>query len=171
MSLFQIGVPVAGKGLPSLTNGTARQVVPAITPNPPTAQMRGEKGGSRPVSRVLSRTAIHLRRASPHASSDLPGNSCGHTAIVPLFGLASGGVYPATGVTTCAVRSYRTISPLPASRPAVYFLRHFPWAHAPQALPGTLPNEARTFLRDFSRRLPGRLPRIDYQSGRSRVSL
>ena len=32
----------------------------------------------------------------------------------PLFGLAPGGVYPATGVATCAVRSYRTISPLPA---------------------------------------------------------
>ena len=32
---------------------------------------------------------------------------------VPLFGLAPGGVYPATDVTTSAVRSYRTISPLP----------------------------------------------------------
>ncbi len=31
----------------------------------------------------------------------------------PLFGLAPGGVCPATGVTTGAVRSYRTISPLP----------------------------------------------------------
>ncbi len=29
---------------------------------------------------------------------------------------------------------------------AVYFLWHFPWAHAPQALPGTLPYGARTFL-------------------------
>ena len=35
---------------------------------------------------------------------------------VPLFGLAPGGVYPATGVTTGAVRSYRTISPLPRRR-------------------------------------------------------
>jgi len=35
---------------------------------------------------------------------------------VPLFGLAPGGVYPATGVTTGAVRSYRTISPLPVPK-------------------------------------------------------
>jgi len=31
----------------------------------------------------------------------------------PLFGLALGGVYLATTVTSCAVRSYRTLSPLP----------------------------------------------------------
>ena len=30
--------------------------------------------------------------------------------------------------------------------PAVYFLWHFPWARAPQALPGILPCGARTFL-------------------------
>jgi len=29
---------------------------------------------------------------------------------------------------------------------AVYFLWHFPWTHVPQALPGTLPCGARTFL-------------------------
>ena len=49
---------------------------------------------SRPVSRVLSRTVIHLGHASPHASSDLPGSGAGH-AIAPLFGLAPGGVYRA----------------------------------------------------------------------------
>jgi hypothetical protein len=32
---------------------------------------------------------------------------------VSLFGLASDGVYPATFVAKSAVRSYRTISPLP----------------------------------------------------------
>ena len=57
----------------------------------------------------------------------------------------------AAPVTSRAVRSYRTISPLPhgletKSREAVYFLLHFPWAHTPQALPGTLPYGARTFL-------------------------
>jgi len=35
------------------------------------------RSGSRPISRVLSGTTIHLGRASPRASSDLPGNSCG----------------------------------------------------------------------------------------------
>ena len=74
----------------------------------------------------------------------------------PLFGLAPGGVCPATGVATGAVRSYRTISPLPlaseARTRAVYFLWHFPWARAPQALPGTLPFGARTFLPPDPRR-------------------
>ena len=32
------------------------------------------EGGSRPISRVLSRATIHLGRASPRASSDLPGS-------------------------------------------------------------------------------------------------
>src|SRR5690606_32077464 len=52
------------------------------------------QGGSRPVSRVLSGTVIHLGRTSPCASSDLPGSSAGHTNA-PLFGLAPGGVYRA----------------------------------------------------------------------------
>src|SRR5690606_29902436 len=34
-------------------------------------------------------------------------------AVAPLFGLAPGGVYRAVSVTGNAVRSYRTISPLP----------------------------------------------------------
>jgi len=55
------------------------------------------------------------------------------------------------------VRSYRTVSPLPAtrgrppswgpSRPlAVCSLLHFPWARAPWGLPSTLPCGVRTFL-------------------------
>ncbi len=39
---------------------------------------------------------------------------------VPLFGLAPGGVYPATDVATSAVRSYRTISPLPPKRRYIF---------------------------------------------------
>ena len=75
---------------------------------------------------------------------------CGLNAPrAPLFGLAPGGVCRAVGVATRAVRSYRTISPLPLplARPlGGIFLLHFPWAHAPQALPGTVPYGARTFL-------------------------
>ena len=52
------------------------------------------KGGSRPVSRVLSRTVIPLGRLSPGASSGLPGCDAGRI-IAPLFGLAPDGVYPA----------------------------------------------------------------------------
>ena len=71
------------------------------------------------------------------------------SAARPLLGLAPGGVCPATAVASGAVRSYRTFSPLPAAEAAwaVYFLWHFPWARAPQALPGTLSCGARTFLR------------------------
>ncbi len=67
-----------------------------------------------------------------------------------LFGLAPGGVYPAIDVTTNAVRSYRTISPLPAGlRPYCWrynFCGTFRELITPQALPGTLPYGARTFL-------------------------
>ena len=70
------------------------------------------------------------------------------SAARPLLGLAPGGVCPATTVASGAVRSYRTFSPLPAADAAwaVCFLWHFPWARAPQALPGTLSCGARTFL-------------------------
>jgi len=50
------------------------------------------------------------------------------------------------------VRSYRTVSPLPAARAlprgplAVCSLLHFPWARAPWELPSTLPCGVRTFL-------------------------
>ncbi len=106
--------------------------------------------GSRPVSRVLSRAIIPLRSTSPWTSSGLPGSARGSAlrALLPepaasLFGLAPGGVCHASLVTKAAVRSYRTVSPLPsraacAARSwAVCFLLHFPWARAPQALPGT----------------------------------
>ena len=53
-------------------------------------------------------------------------------------------------VATGAVRSYRTVSPLPSAHFcaawAVCFLLHFPWACAPQALPGASSCGARTFL-------------------------
>ena len=50
-------------------------------------------------------------------------------------------------------------SPMKVRIRAVYFLLHWPWVHTPQALPGTLPLGARTFLpsNKFKRRLPGGL--------------
>ena len=52
---------------------------------------------------------------------------CGEPRL-SLFGFAPGGVYHASAVTFGAVRSYRTLSPLPIgrSRQAVCFLWHFP---------------------------------------------
>ena len=66
--------------------------------------------------------------------------------MLPYLVLLRMGFTLPRSVATRAVRSYRTISPLPSRSRAVYFLWHFPWARAPQALPGTLPAGARTFL-------------------------
>jgi hypothetical protein len=84
-----------------------------------------------PVSRILSCAVIPLGAALPRTLiSDLPGGfgaclsrlgASGRCAagawlwlsLPSLFGLAPCGVYPASGVTDGAVRSYRTISPLP----------------------------------------------------------
>ncbi len=56
----------------------------------------------------------------------------------PLFGLAPGGVYPADPVARTAVRSYRTVSPLPAQARAVCFLWHCPWGRPRRLLAGTV---------------------------------
>ena len=66
--------------------------------------------------------------------------------MLPYLVLLRTGFTMPRRVTTRAVRSYRTFSPLPAKL-AVYFLWHFPWARTLQALPGVLPDGARTFLR------------------------
>jgi len=111
--------------------------------------------GSRPVSRVLSRAIIHLGRTSPYASSDLPGSLCEpqvrdrSPARFPIWSCSRWGLPchrvlpPARCALTAPFHPY-----LPALRPtsAVYFLLHFPWARAPQVLPGTLLCGARTFL-------------------------
>jgi len=110
------------------------------------------KGVSWPVSRVLSgvapATAIHLGRPSLDASSNQPGwrawkRACrpGRPACWPsLFGLAPDGVCRAGAVTGTAVRSYRTVSPLPSdlSPWAVYSLWHFPWGRPRRPLAAIL---------------------------------
>src|SRR5919201_4950073 len=82
---------------------------------------------SRPVSRVLygakqertlRATAIPLERRLPGVSSNLPGRPIrtsirGVLPVPPLFGLAPGGVCRAASVAGGAVRSCRTVSPLP----------------------------------------------------------
>ena len=83
---------------------------------------RGHDFSRRPVSRILSRTAIPLGGALLRALlSDLPAGLARRAGAPPrlaprhsrLFGLAPCGVYPAMRLTTHAVRSYRTVSPLP----------------------------------------------------------
>jgi len=79
-------------------------------------------------------TAIHLGRLLPGTSRNQPGQLAWKPAwpgIAPgaalsLFGLAPGGVYHAAAVTSRAVGSYPTLSPLPRHAGAVCFLWHFP---------------------------------------------
>ena len=61
----------------------------------------------------LGEATISLGLRSPAASNDLPGNERWGRHHASLFGLSPGGVYPASLVTKTAVRSYRTVSPLP----------------------------------------------------------
>ena len=68
----------------------------------------------------LRAMTIPLGRPLPDASSDRPGRQRGNrlpdskkSSVPPLFGLAPGGVYHAAAVAGGAVRSYRTLSPLP----------------------------------------------------------
>ena len=82
-------------------------------------------------------TRIPLSLETHWPKNMLSGRRC-------LHGLALGGVYPATLLTARAVRSYRTLSPLPIR--AVCFLRHFPSGHPGWTLSSTLSQKARTFL-------------------------
>jgi len=72
---------------------------------------------SRPISRVLSRTVIHLGCTSPCTSSDLPeshaDHMCGTGPPLSYLVLLQVGFSVPRPVTRRAVRSYRTISPLP----------------------------------------------------------
>src|SRR5660397_204103 len=92
--------------------------------------LQGSLRVSGPVSRILSRAAIHLGSASPQTSSGQPGGigraALQHLPIRPCTGWG----LPGRRVATTPVRSYRTISPLQpvlyGSRRAVYFCGTFP---------------------------------------------
>ena len=70
------------------------------------------------ISRVLSSTTIHLGQLSPAASSNLPGSPFGSDGgprpVLPYLVLLRAGFTVPRAVASRAVRSYRTISPLPA---------------------------------------------------------
>jgi len=76
----------------------------------------------------------------------IPLSGTPRLAVLPYLVLLRAGFAVPRTVTSRAVRSYRTFSPLPDRGPAVCFLWHFPWARALQALPGALSEGARTFL-------------------------
>ena len=103
-------------------------------------------GGYRPDSVPRRAASIHLGRALPRGSSSLPGDLThrsgmwGQAPVISLFGLAPHGVYRALSVSGEAVRSYRTLSPLPSTcSRVVYSLLHFPSRCRGRALPGMPP--------------------------------
>jgi hypothetical protein len=129
-------------------NANARRSTRTHAP-PVAGRDKSKKVRSRPVSRVLSWTVIPLGHASPHGSSDLPGCRTGRP-IASLFGLAPGGVCRALRrwprrrwALTPPFHPYHARLATPFGG---IFLLHFPSARAAQALPGTLPCGARTFL-------------------------
>ena len=127
---------------------------------------------SRPVSRVLSMAhaaplddhssgmyvTAHLMRPTRAAFRKTRTGPPSLARLLPLFSLAPGGVCRAASVTGRAVRSYRTLSPLPspvAGREAVCFLWHFPWSRLRRTLSGTVS----PWSPDFPHNAPG--PRRD----------
>ena len=122
--------------------------------------------------------AIHLGRGLRRASCNQPGRQPGNRLEAlrltsglplrrytgfrpPLFGLAPGGVYRATPVARSAVRSYRTLSPLPRAAPCsrrtwrdrrFAFCCTFPEVTLAGRYPAPCLHGARTFL--HQRRFP-----------------
>ena len=110
--------------------------------------------------------AIHLERMLPCASRDQPGwrrgNRLGLRPCHPYSVLLPVGFTNAASVAVRAVRSYRTVSPLPPQEMAVCSLLHCPWGCPRRALPGTVfpwspdfPPEGFDTLRRPSGRLTG----------------
>ena len=98
--------------------------------------------------------AIHLKRPTR--------KQCGPHHMFPYLVLLQVGftmplLLPATRCAlTAPFHPYRIIR----DDQAVCFLLHWPWDHSPQALPGTLPYGARTFLPLSTEILKQRLPRL-----------
>ena len=102
---------------------------------------------AKPISRVLSWTVIPLGATSPLRSSNLPGPDAGRV-MRSLFGLAPGGVCRAGLLPDSRCALTAPFHPYLPDRSDIggIFLLHFPSARAAQALPGTVPCGARTFL-------------------------
>src|SRR6185436_1505760 len=111
------------------------------------------------ISRVLSDCSvatISLGRASPRASSDLPGTQARRaTSSSPIRSFSGWGLPSRRRrrLRWCALTApfhpYLRLAPK-----AVCSLLHFPWDRSRWALPSTLPYGARTFLRPRARRGP-----------------
>ena len=137
-----------------------------------------EKAWSGPVSRILFplRGENHSSAARITAAVEQPTRTLERTRASPLRPylvlLRRGFAMPST-LTCDAVRSYRTVSPLPRSeeRSAVCFLLHFPSRHRAWPLASLLPVGVRTFLEGKPPRSSGPLhARQGNRSGRHEYS-
>ncbi len=106
-----------------------RPISRVLSPDPSPDPMDDHSSGTFVAKRLARRTRMAARKTRLMVRRSRAGNP----AIEPsLLGLAPGGVYPAVRVAASAVRSYRTLSPLPRHgrpkpvRVAVCFLWHFP---------------------------------------------
>ena len=107
--------------------------------------MRDGHSSRTPVARRLQQPT--RTGGSGHRSSRL--RACAEGGTPSLFGLAPGGVCRAAGVAASAVRSYRTVSPLPrhTQRPRRSVLcGTFPGLAPAGCYPAPLVHGARTFL-------------------------
>ena len=122
----------------------------------PVSRQPACKPGSvgRKANRALRATAIPLERRLPGVSSNLPGRPIrtsirGLLPVPPLFGLAPGGVCRAASVAGGAVRSCRTVSPLPRDfhpEAVCVFCGTFPGVTPAGRYPAPHVHGARTFL-------------------------
>ncbi len=124
----------------------------------------GHSSGTSVAGRLARPTRTAARKPA------WPPKSCDWIGPPSLLGLAPGGVYPATPVAGGAVRSYRTLSPLPAEAPKgrswrFAFCGTFPGVAPAGRYPAPCFRGARTFLprprrkRRFRRQPSGRLAR------------
>src|SRR4051812_37289337 len=156
----RLEAPARG-GRPPWVSGPAPAAGPA--PAGPAPKWKGPAVAgplvSWPVSPILSRAAIHLpratlaRRAGRALARPAADLGLGGQRRRPCLALHRVGFALTRRVTAPPVRSYRTISPLPATELtcgpatwAVWFLWHFPAGFPGSGLPTTLPCGVRTFL-------------------------
>ncbi len=110
---------------------------------------RGEGKGAEPACKPGS--VVDSHSSGPPIAGRLKQptrNRRGPRQWFPIWSCSRWGL-PCRPVARLAVRSYRTISPLPTNPEEFVggiFLLHFPSTRAAQALPGIVPCGARTFL-------------------------
>ena len=136
---------------------------------------RERESGSRPISRVLSRATIHLGRASPRASSDLPGSfreqrvralwpACFPIWPCSRWGLPCRRMLPPTRCAlTAPFHPYRRR--IAAALRRFAFCCTFRGLAPPRRYLAPCSMEPGLSSAKKSQRLPGRLPRSVYRPG------